>query len=100
MAFTFMALQDLLAFQNPETVAIALGLLAFLFSFTILSRTLERGSSVLVSLAIGLMVAFFLYREELVLGRETLAVVLIIGALFVVFRIVRSFSRFGRHQFR
>ncbi len=95
-----MFLDDLLAFQNPEVVAGALGLLAFLFSYTVLSKFMERGSATLVSLPIGGLVAFFVFREEFTLGRESLAVILIIVGVAVVFKIFQSFYRAGRHQFR
>ncbi len=95
-----MFLDDLLAFQNPEIVAVALGLLTFLFSYTVLSKFMEKGSATLVSLPIGGLVAFFVFREEFTLGRGALSILLLVLGVAVVFKIMQSFYKAGRHQFR
>ncbi len=95
-----MFLDDLLAFQNPEIVAVALGLLTFLFSYTVLSKFMENKSAILVSIPIGAIVGFFVFREEFMLGRGALSILLLIVGLAVVFKIMQSFYKAGRHQFR
>lgn len=92
---------ELLMFENPEVVAVALGVLAFILVFYTLTKvTGNRGVSLIVGLAIGLMVTWGLFTGEFSIERTTLAWILIILAVAVVLKIFWAFIKGAKHTFR
>lgn len=93
---------ELLQFENPDVVAIALGALVFVVIFWVFSHWIKfaRGPSALMALAAGGLTVFYVFRQELEFGRNVMAVALIIAALFVIFLIGRAFFRFFKHHAR
>ena len=95
-----MSFTDWLAFQNPEVVAIALGVLVFVIVFSMMKRFMDRGPALITGVAMGAMAAYYLYRDSYIIGKNMLAIAVILAVLVILFVISRAFSRFGKHQFR
>ena len=90
-----MALQDFLQFENPGVVMIAIGVLAFLVSFTIFSKTwkhMNRGTIILISLLVGTLVSSYLYRN----GFEQVDSPIVTGYAVGLFILLASFAILGR----
>ena len=91
---------SVLSFTNIEVVIVALGLLAALVTFSALSRRLERGSSLIIGLAIGAIAAYSMYTYRLYLGENLVAFALIAVVILIFGKLLYSFLRFGRRVFR
>lgn len=97
-----MALSDLLRFENPEVVALALGILAFVLTFVVLTRLMDRGPSAIISIVIGIIAGWYLYTEDYLFNIEgkLLAVFLILAVVGVAAKIAWTFIKSGKKQFR
>ena len=95
-----MALSDLLMFENPGIVALAIGLLVFIVAYTILLRMMEKGSSMIIALVFGILAAFYLYRNDF-FGWESnvLAFIILLTAVAIILKIVWAFVKHGKRQF-
>jgi membrane protein YdbS with pleckstrin-like domain len=89
-------------FQNPEIVAVAIGALAFLFTFVVVHKSLkfQKGISIVIAFAIGFTAGWYLYTNDFVWEFTAAGVAVGIAVLAVLFVIVRAFFRFGKHRFR
>jgi len=95
-----MALTDYLVFENPGVVAIAIGVLLFVVTYTILSRFIEdRGSTMVISIVLGIIGGWSLYTNNFFGWEENLiAILFIIVVVGIVLRILWAFVRgTGRH---
>jgi len=97
-----MALTDYLVFENPGVVAIAIGVLVFVVVYTVLSRFIQdRGSTMIISLVLGLIGGWSLYVNNFFGGEEEnlIAILFIIVVVGIVLRILWRFIRGTSHRF-
>ena len=82
--------------ENPEVLAVALGVLAFVIVFAVLTKlrpTGPRGVYFIASFAIGGLVWWTLYKERFYGGENLLAILLYIFVGAVVLAIFWSFIK-------
>ena len=86
-------------FQNTEIVAAAIGALAFVFTFSVLSRSLnfQKGISLVIGLVVGFTAGWYLYQNEFTLEFTLAGVAVGLAALGMLLLIMRAFFRFGKH---
>ena len=89
---------DFFRFENPETLAVAIGVLIFVVSYFVLIRFFKaKGMTLLISFIIALIVTWNLYKERFYEWETGLAIVLVIIVVVILFRIVRGFVRGRRY---
>jgi len=93
-------LLNVVNYENFEVVSIAVGLLVFVVCFDLLKRRFDKGVSFIVALVIGLLLSWRIYSAPELIENGVFGWLLIALGVGVVFVIVRSFFRFGKHQFR
>ena len=91
---------EYLQFQNPEFVAVVIGLLLFIIATVVLRKMNLGGGIVFVAaLAISIMSSWYLFKSGMIYEVQSLPVVillLVIGLLVVLFL---PFGRFLRRNF-
>ena len=92
---------NFLSFQNPESLAIGVALLLFLFTFTILKRFagFNKGILIIIGFSISVITAWQLYREEFYGWEGTLGVVLYIVIIGFILKIFWAFFRGTKRSF-
>jgi len=89
-----MAILDYLRFENPEIVVVAIGLLVFIVTFTVLQkRSMDKGASAIVALVLGASTSWYLVKKGIIYNSEILSSVLIILSIAVLLVILRAFVR-------
>ena len=86
-------------FENPEILAIVLGILVFVLAFYVLRRFMDnRGAVMVISLVIGLITGWALYQNEFY-GFESALVILIYVAVIGLFlKIAWAFLKGARRN--
>lgn len=81
-----MAYYDLFYVENPEVIALALGVLAFVLSFSALRKTMgfEKGSATLVSLVIGLIGTAYIYSHPEILESYYFIILFVLIAIVIL----------------
>ncbi len=89
MAFEYLSL------ENPEVLAVAVGVILFVISFYVLSRSISRrGHAFVIGFVISALAAWQLYREHFY-GLEGMLIIAIYFAVVAVF--VRILWAFVKH---
>ncbi len=93
-----MTFEDLFAFQNPQIVAFALGLLVFILVYYVSQRVFKHtGASVIIAGVIG---TYFVYRYFYDLSGAGITILKILLILIPVFIIIRIFLGYRKHKRR
>jgi len=95
-----LSISEFLQFENPEVLAIAIGVLLFIFTYSVLINRLNKGVSLIIGLVVGLLAGWYLYQQRFFEWEYSLAVLLIIVVGAVVFKIARGFFRFSKFTFK
>jgi len=88
-----MALTNLLTFENPEVIAIALGVLAFVVVFDVLKKVgnFEKGPAGVIGLVMGMLTSWYFYTGRVVLEGNVLAGLLLVVVVGIMFKIAQAF---------
>jgi len=80
-------------FENPEMFAIAIGVLVFLVVFSVLARRFDKGSSILIGLAVGTITAWSLYRNDFYGYESALVFLMYLAVIAVAIKIFLPFFK-------
>lgn len=95
-----MSLSELLRFENPGVIAVAIGLLLFVLMFHVLKGKIDKGASLIISLVMGFLGGYYLYKQGIYgLESNIVAVLLIVAVCFIVLKIFFAFGKGARRQF-
>ena len=95
-----MALTDLIQFENPEVIAIAIGLLVFVLAFNALKGKMDKGVSVVIGIVLGFLSGYYLYRQGFY-GYESsvIGILLLIVVIVIIGKIVLGFGKGAKRSF-
>lgn len=90
-----------LEFENPEVVAIALGVLLLVLSYSVLYNLFkfEKGIALLIGLILGAIAAYYTYKDFLN-GSDSplLAIAVTLLVIGVIVKIIMPFLGFGKRR--
>jgi len=81
-------------FENPEVLAVTLGILAFILAYYLLLKTnLARGPAMIVGIVIGAMTGYGLYRERFFGAENIIGIIFYIVVGFLILAIAWAFVK-------
>jgi len=86
-------------FSNPGVVSAAIGVLAFVISYVMISLRFDKGVSLVMSVVIGFTGGWYLYSNNLLAEQPALFIAIGLAVAMAILLLAVPFVRFFRKRF-